>query len=69
MRPYEIWIGSYYHMSGGVRALHVLRDELLDRGIPAWMMYEGKDHQDKIGDMLTRHKHDAAVLSYRLLQC
>jgi len=49
VRPYEIWIGSYYHMSGGVRALHVLRDELLDRGIPAWMMYEGRDHPDKIG--------------------
>ena len=38
--PYNIWIGSYYHMSGGIRALHVLRDELLARGIDAAMTYE-----------------------------
>ena len=40
MRPVQIWIGSYYHMSGGIRALHVLRDELLARNIQAWMTYQ-----------------------------
>lgn len=49
VKPYEIWIGSYYHMSGGVRALHVLRDELLKRDIPAWMMYENRNDPNTIG--------------------
>jgi len=49
VRPYEIWIGSYYHMSGGVRALHVLRDELVKRDIPAWMMYDRKYDPKMIG--------------------
>lgn len=40
---YEIWIGGYFHMSGGVRALHVLRDELTKRGQNAWMFYEKHD--------------------------
>jgi hypothetical protein len=43
VKPYEIWIGSYYHMSGGIRALHVLRDELMKRGVEAWMSYEKHD--------------------------
>lgn len=43
MRPYEIWIDGYYHMSGGIRALHVLRDELRARGLDAWMKYERRD--------------------------
>lgn len=42
---YEIWIGGYFHMSGGVRALHVLRDELVKRGMNAWMKYERHDPQ------------------------
>lgn len=49
VRPYEIWIGSYYHMSGGVRALHVLRDELHKRGQAAWMLYEPVADVDCIG--------------------
>ena len=49
VKPYEIWIGSYYHMSGGVRALHVLRDELVKRDIPAWMMYDHKYDPKMIG--------------------
>ena len=49
VRPYEIWIGSYYHMSGGVRALHILRDELLKRDIKAWMQYDGKYDPKMIG--------------------
>jgi hypothetical protein len=40
MVNYRIWIGGMFHMSGGVRALHVLRDELRDRGLQATMTYE-----------------------------
>lgn len=40
---YEIWIDGYFHMSGGIRALHKLRDELLKRGQNAWMKYEKHD--------------------------
>lgn len=47
VRPYQIWIGGYYHMSGGIRALHVLRDELRARGADAWMTYE-RTHPDAI---------------------
>ena len=39
MRPYCLHIGGYYHMSGGIRALHVLRDELEARGSRAVMSY------------------------------
>lgn len=49
MRPYEIWIGGYYHMSGGIRALHALKQELLDRGLDAWMKYESKKDPECIG--------------------
>lgn len=49
MRPYEIWIDSYYHMSGGIRALHILRDELLKRGIEAWMKYDRNFNPEMIG--------------------
>lgn len=42
-RPYEIWIDGYYHMSGGIRALHVLKDELIKRGYSAHMKYEYHD--------------------------
>jgi len=50
MRPVQIWIGSYYHMSGGVRALHSLRDELLQRGFQSWMTYQlpAINHPDAI---------------------
>ena len=48
MRPVQIWIGGYYHMSGGIRALHVLRDELTARGINAWMTYQLPNHPDAI---------------------
>jgi hypothetical protein len=37
---YNIYIGGYDHKSGGVRALHVLRDELRLRGFEAEMTYE-----------------------------
>lgn len=47
--PYEIWIDGYYHMSGGIRALHVLKQELLDRGIETWMKYEARQTRDCIG--------------------
>ena len=47
--PYEIWIGGYYHMSGGIRALHVLRDELVARGLRATMKYEGLREPGCIG--------------------
>lgn len=40
---YEIWIGGYFHMSGGIRALHILRDELCARGLEAWMSHERHD--------------------------
>jgi hypothetical protein len=40
---YELWIDGYFHMSGGIRALHVLRDELVKRGMNAWMKYERHD--------------------------
>lgn len=43
MSRYEIWINNYYHMHGGNRALHVLRDELKRRGMEAWMSYEHHD--------------------------
>lgn len=49
MKPYEIWINGYYHMSGGIRALHVLKDELLARGMDAWMGYEQRFDVDCIG--------------------
>lgn len=42
-RPYEIWIDGYYHMSGGIRALHVLKNELISRGYSAHMKYEHHD--------------------------
>ena len=50
MRPVQIWIGGYYHMSGGIRALHVLRDELTARGVDAWMTYQmpAVNHPDAI---------------------
>lgn len=50
MRPVQIWIGGYYHMSGGIRALHVLKDELTARGINAWMTYQlpAVNHPDAI---------------------
>ena len=35
-------------MSGGIRALHVLRDELTTRGINAWMTYQLPNHPDAI---------------------
>jgi hypothetical protein len=44
MKSYEMWIGDYYHKSGGIRALHCLKQELLDRGIDAWMKYEIPRH-------------------------
>lgn len=44
-----MWINAYDHMSGGVRALHVLKDELLERGVEAWMRYEGKWSDESIG--------------------
>ena len=47
VRPYQIWIQGWYHMSGGIRALHVLRDELRARGADAWMTYE-RQHPDAI---------------------
>ena len=40
MRAVQIWIEGYFHMSGGIRALHVLRDEIVARGVPAWMTYQ-----------------------------
>lgn len=40
---YEIWIPGYFHMSGGIRALHVLRDELVKRGQNSWMAYQQHD--------------------------
>ena len=43
MTSYEIWIGGYFHMSGGIRALHVLKNELRQRGLEAWMRYERHD--------------------------
>ena len=42
---YELWIDGYFHMSGGIRALHVLRDELVKRGMNAWMKYERHDER------------------------
>lgn len=49
VKPYEIWIGANYHMSGGIRALHVLKDELQARGQAAWMLYEPPFDPDCIG--------------------
>lgn len=49
VKPYEIWIGGNYHMSGGIRALHVLKQELLNRGMQAWMKYEPIFNTDCIG--------------------
>ena len=50
MRPVQIWIGGNNHMSGGIRALHSLRDELRSRGIESWMTYErpSRNHADAI---------------------
>lgn len=47
--PYEVWWDSYNHMSGGVRALHVLRDELLARGQEAWMLPERAGRVPTVG--------------------
>jgi hypothetical protein len=49
VRPYEIWINGYFHMSGGIRALHVLKQELINRGIPAHMKYENTINEECIG--------------------
>lgn len=49
VRPYELWIEGYYHMSGGIRALHVLKQELINRGMQAWMKYERVDNSGCIG--------------------
>ncbi len=49
MRPYEIHINGADPQSGGVRALHVLKEELLDRGVSAWMSYEPHWDPDCIG--------------------
>jgi len=50
MRPIQVWIGGWYHMSGGIRALHVLKDEILMRGHQAWMTYQlpAVNHPDAI---------------------
>lgn len=45
MNGYEIWIGGYDHKHGGNRALHVLRDELVRKGMNAWMSYERHDRE------------------------
>jgi hypothetical protein len=49
MKPYEIWITGYYHMSGGIRALHALKQELLNRDISVSMKYENKRQDGCIG--------------------
>ena len=48
MRPYAIWIGGWFHMSGGIRALHQLKQEILNRGGEARMTYEGGWQRDWI---------------------
>lgn len=42
MTSYCIYFDRYNHMSGGIRALHVLKDELVARGHDAFMSYERK---------------------------
>jgi hypothetical protein len=37
---YTIWSPQYVNYHGGVRALHVLKDELIKRGYPTTMHYE-----------------------------
>jgi hypothetical protein len=37
---YTIWSPEYVNYHGGVRALHVLKDELIKRGYPTTMHYE-----------------------------
>ena len=49
VKPYEIWIQGYYHKSGGIRALHVLKNELIKRGMQATMLYENNRQENTIG--------------------
>lgn len=48
MRPYAIWIDGWYHMSGGIRALHQLKEEIIRRGGSAHMTYQSLSHPDEI---------------------
>lgn len=49
VKPYEIWIQGYYHKSGGIRALHVLKNELIKRGLQTTMLYENSRQENTIG--------------------
>ena len=40
MRPYIIWSPEYSHFSGGIRALHILNDELNKRGQKSKLHYQ-----------------------------
>ncbi len=39
-RPMRLWIGGYMNASGGIRAIHVLKDKLRARGVDAQLTYQ-----------------------------
>jgi len=67
---YQIWIDGYYHMSGGIRALHVLKQELLKRGFNTIMKYEANGPGDYIGvypEIVSTNPHGYSKIARWLL--
>ena len=48
MRNYTIWSPEYSHFSGGIRALHVLNDELKKRGCKSSLHYQNQHNENNI---------------------
>jgi hypothetical protein len=48
MRPYIVWSPEYSNFSGGIRALHVLNDELNKRGSKSGLHYQTSFDSDAI---------------------
>lgn len=48
MTNYTIWSPQYSHFSGGIRALHILNEELNRKGFKSSLHYENQNHENNI---------------------
>ena len=48
MRGYTIWSPEYSNFSGGIRALHVLNDELKKRSVNSFLHYQNQHKEENI---------------------
>lgn len=48
MRSYTIWSPEYSHFSGGIRALHVLNNELRKRSFESFLHYQNQHNENNI---------------------